>query len=340
MDAGAIYGVGVKGKVMDYGTEVKDLDSLQYMQLDNVHKITLYVLEKGDIVEKTMEPEFLDELINYDKYQKYVIKEFMTNVQNKIFGYSKRDFMIRELDGFRSILPLVKKHKIIGMPYKHTILFGFEIELSGFYGMNTRCFVINRKCKDVLNESIVNAFTERQFVKFVEDILKVLAEIQSHGIAHGDIKLDNIMTCGSNYELIDWENCRKLDYTFLTQHRYLGLSPFYFKLLYGSGWYPAFRVALLNYYRVTGGYDTRLTSVYSNNMINYYEDLFKEHTMEETFNIVKNSLDLCAFGMILYGIMLRNPFIKKNHHSFIMNLYKMKNARVALKSFKTKTRKR
>ena len=89
----------------------------------------------------------------------------------------------------------------------------------------------------------------------------------------------------------------------------------------------------------TGGYNTRLTSVYANNMIGHYNTLFQENTMEETFKKVKHSLDLCAFGMILYGIMLRNPFIK-NHHSFIMNLYKMKNAKIALKQFKTKTRKK
>jgi len=42
--------------------------------------------------------------------------------------------------------------------------------------------------------------------------------------------------------------------------------------------------------------------------------------------------------MILYGIMRRNPLIHK--HSFIMNLYKMKNAKTALNAFTTKTRKR
>lgn len=335
MDAGAVYGVGMKGKVMDYGTIVKDMDSLQHMPLENVKKITLYVLEKGDIVEKTMDSEFLNELIHYDKHQNYVIKEFMNpNLAQLSLGYSKKGYMMRELDGFRSILPLVKKHNIIGMPYKKTILFGFEIETN-----QTRCFVVNRKCKEVMSETIVNSFTESQFVKFVEDILKVLIEIQRHKIAHGDIKLDNIMKCGNKYELIDWENCRKLDYSFLTQHRYLGLSPFYFKLLYGPGWYPAFKVALLKYYRETGGYDTRLTSVYADAVIEYYTELFK-NTLEETFDRIKDSLDLCSFGFILYGIMLRNPNIKKEHSGFIMNIYKLKNAKVALDLFKKKRKTR
>jgi len=119
----------------------------------------------------------------------------------------------------------------------------------------------------------------------------------------------------------------------------LGLSPFYFKLLYGVGWYPAFKVVLLNkYYNETGGYDTRTTSQYADHMIDYYTSLF-QHPMEETFEKMKYSLDLCAFGMILYGIMRRNPLIHKHHH-FIMNLYKMKNAKVAWNAFTSKTRKR
>lgn len=326
MDGGEVYGVGKKGKVMDYGTIVRDMDSLQYMPLEHVKKITLYVLEHNDIVEKTMNPDLLDELVHYDTHQDYVIKEFMNpTVVQKALGHSKKGFMMRELDGFRSILPLVKTHKIIGMPYKKTILFGFEID--------TRCFVVNRKCDQVMSESIVNSFTEKQFVTFVEDILKVLIDIQKYEMAHGDIKLDNIMKCGNKYELIDWENCRKLDYSFLTQHRYLGSSPFYYKLLYGPGWYPAFKVALLNYYRETGGYDTPLTSAYADSMIEYYE-LFKG-TMEETFDKVKYSLDLCSLGFILYGIMLRNPTIKK-HYGFIMSIYKLKNAKVALELFKSK----
>jgi hypothetical protein len=109
--------------------------------------------------------------------------------------------------------------------------------------------------------------------------------------------------------------------------------------LYGSGWYPAFKVALLKYYKETGGYDTMVTSIYANNMIEYYTELFKG-TLEETFDLVKHSLDLCAFGMILYGIMIRNPNIKKEHYGFIMNLYKLKNAKVALKLFKQKRKTR
>ena len=330
MNGGVVYGIGAKGKVMDYGTITHDLDSLQHMPL-HVNKITLYVLDKNDIVEQQLDPNLLHELVNYDKEQQYVIKEFMSpSILNQF--HTKKEFMLRELDGFKMILPIVKKHKVVGMPYKHTILFGIEMDMDD----TSRYFVINRKCNEVMSEEKVNSFTKTEFVHFVKDILKILIDIQKLGLAHGDIKLDNIMKCGNRYELIDWEYCRKLEYSFLKHHRYLGLSPFYFKLLYGNGWYPAFKVALLKYYSETGGYDTRITSQYADQMIDYYTSLF-QHPMEKTFDKVKYSLDLCAFGMILYGIMRRNPLIHKHH--FIMNLYKMKNAKMALNAF-AKTRKR
>jgi len=210
MNGGVVYGVGMKGKVMDYGTTTYDLESLQHTPLHHVKKITLYVLEKNDIVEKDLDPKWLHELVNYDTHQKYVIKEFMTpSIPNQIMGHTKKEFMLREMDGFRSILSIVKKH-VVGMPYKKTILFGMVIEMKD----ETRAFVINRKCNEVMSEDKVNSFTETEFVHFVKDILKILMDIQKHGIAHGDIKLDNIMKCGTRYELIDWEYCRKLEYSF------------------------------------------------------------------------------------------------------------------------------
>jgi hypothetical protein len=75
-------------------------------------------------------------------------------------------------------------------------------------------------------------------------------------------------------------------------------------------------------------------------MIEEYTKWFDKYSTEEVLEQVKYSLDLAAFGMILYGIMLRNPNIKKLHHKFIMNLYKMKDAATALKLFRNhKTRK-
>jgi serine/threonine protein kinase len=345
MEAGAVYGEGMKGKVMDYGTLTEDLESLEHIQLHYVKEVKTYILEKEDIIEYTNGPEILDEIIRLDISQNYVVKEFtIPNLATRTFGHSKKTYMMREIAGFRHILPVVKKHKIIGIPYKNHSLIGFEIIMKEkgilYDRTNSRCFIINRKCSQTMSEYIVNKFTEKQFVQFVEDILKTLIDIQKLDVAHGDIKLDNIMKCGNKYELIDWENNRLLEYSFLTKHHYLGVSPMYFKIVYGSAWYPAFKVALLRYFKETGGYDSYASSLYATDMLVYYKQWFDKYTIEESFNQVKYSLDLCAFGMILYGIMQRNPNIKKSHHKFIMNLYRIKDASSALKLFRNnKTKK-
>jgi len=345
MEGGIVYGEGMKGKVMDYGTLTEDLDSLENIQLQNVKEVTIYVLEGDDIIEYVKGAEIIDELIHLDTSQNYVVKEFtIPNMATRTFGHSKKTYMLREINGFRYILPVVKKHKVVGMPYKKHILIGFEIVMKDkgilYDGSLSRCFVVNRKCSQTMSETIVNEFTEKQFVQFVEDILKTLIDIQKLDVAHGDIKLDNIMKCGTKYELIDWENNRLLEYSFIIKHRYIGLSPLYFKMAYGPAWYPTFKVALLKYFKETGGYDTYTYSRYATIMVEEYMKWFDKYSSEEILEQVKYSLDLCAFGMILYGIMLRNPNIKKSHHAFIMNVYKMRDAATALKLFRNhKTRK-
>ena len=345
MDGGLVHGEGMKGKVMDYGTITDDIDSLEHIHLHNVKEVKIYVLEQDDIIEYTKGPEIIDELIHLDTSQNYVVKEFtIPNMAIRTFGHSKKTYMMREINGFRHILPVIKKHKIVGMPYKKHILIGFEIIMKNkglvYDGTISRCFIVNRKCSQTMSEDIVNQFTEKQFVQFVEDILKTLIDIQKLDVAHGDIKLDNIMKCGSKFELIDWENNRLLEYSFLKKNKYIGLSPLYFKINYGSAWYPAFKVALIKYFQETGGYDTYTHSQYATMMVEEYTKWFDKYSDEEIVEQIKYSLDLCAFGMVLYGIMRRNPNIKKSHHTFIMNLYKMKDASTALKLFRNhKTRK-
>ena len=62
MEGGVVYGEGMKGKVMDYGTITEDLDSLEHIQLQDVKEIKIYILEQDDIIEYNKGAEFLDEL--------------------------------------------------------------------------------------------------------------------------------------------------------------------------------------------------------------------------------------------------------------------------------------
>ena len=337
MEGGIVHGVGMKGKVMDYGAIENDMDSLEHIQVQQVDHIDLYVLKQNAIRKETHSPSVLKDIIHHDTSHSYVVKEFMEpSIIMKAQGITKHTYMIRELKGFAHILPLLKRHSIVGIKYKGTILFGFEIFMKqeGYvYTSNTsRCFVINRKCQETMSIQKVDAFKPSQFIAFVKNILSELVEIQKLNLAHGDIKLDNIMKCNDKFELIDWENSRPLNYNFLTQQRYLGLSPMYFKILYGSAWYPSFSVALLKYYQETGGYDTYTSSEYATAVISHYSKLFSTYTTEQVFKLVKNELDLTAFGFILYGMVRRNSMLRK-YRPFVMNLFKMKNAHTALREF-------
>jgi len=324
---------------------ITDVESLQHTNLYDVKEIKIYVIVGEHVIEAVKGAEFIDEFIQLDTHRKYVVKEYMApSIKNRALGHTKRTYMMKEIASFKHVIPLVKKHKIIGIPYKNYILIGFEIIMKEkgiiYDGTMSRCFTINRTRSHTMSESIVNQFSDKQFVQFVTDILYILVDIQKYDVAHGDIQLDNIMKCDTKYELIDWEYNRPLEYMFLKKHRYLGLSPIYFKILYENAWYPAFKLTWINFFKGTGGYDTYTHSFYMDNIVTYYKQLMDNATTEEVFEMTKYSLDLCAFGMILYGIMLRNPKIKKSHHKFIMNVFKMDNADSAFKLFRSnKTRK-
>ena len=279
-----VHGVGMKGTVMD----------MEDLVLSDIQTITIYVGK--DMVQKTISLSTLHGILKGD----YVIK---------VFGF--KPYFLRELEGFKRFL----SNPIIGIPYQNTMIYGVEIVTS----TETIYFVINRKCKETIAD-ISMSFPE--WKRFVIDILSQLVQLQKRNIAHGDIKLDNIMKC-KKYQLIDWENSRELDYDGLKQKRFFGLSPMYFQILYGSAWYPTFSLALLKYYKETGG-----TREYANGMISYFSNLFQHYTPREVFEKTKYALDVGALGFILDGM---NP--PKRYHTFIHSMYKM-SAKEALIQFK------
>jgi serine/threonine protein kinase len=119
----------------------------------------------------------------------YVVKEFLDpSFPMKLQGYTKKTYLLRELNGFKHIL---STNTIIGVPYQKTILYGFEIITPN----ESRCFVINRKCKETISESKLTSMKLAEWKQFVINILSELVKIQKINLAHGDIKLDNIMKC-------------------------------------------------------------------------------------------------------------------------------------------------
>jgi len=312
MDGGVVHGVGMKGKVMDY----------QDIHVKHVQQILVYIKRNHTIVEKEVPVEELDTLLQLDKKKEYVVKEFLTPpLPMRLQGYTNKTYMLRELKGIQPILSLVD-----GIPYKNTTLYGFEL-----INEETHCFTVVRKCKDTLQEKPMSLYL---FRRLVVDVLTDLVKLQQQSIAHGDIKLDNIMKC-KTYKLIDWENSRILDYDTLVKQRYLGASPMYFQILYGPAWYPAFKIALFKYHKEFGVEN----SIYSNALITHFSSLFQRYTPKEVFEKTKYTLDVGTFGHVLYGIMSRSPGLYI-YRTFIMNMYRM-TAKEALAAFrKNQTRRK
>lgn len=59
----------------------------------------------------------------------------------------------------------------------------------------------------------------------VRDVLESLVALQAAGMAHNDIKLDNVVRCDGKYKLIDWGNASKLGFGIKTEGSPYTTSP-------------------------------------------------------------------------------------------------------------------
>jgi serine/threonine protein kinase len=253
---------------------------------------------------------------------------------------------------------------LVGMPYIDHLLVGIEIEYkqsipellqNDAYVLltnlpfirdmhepsNKRYFVINRKCQETLTIKKIRHFPPTQFDKMIVQILEILVHLENSNIAHGDIKLDNIMICNNNYRLIDWEQGRILDYTKIKTSISLGACPAYYILKFGNEWKAVFSLAIPFIIKVTACNDIghKNKSQYIYDAIDYYQQQFDlDHNEKYTFNRIKYTFDLFTFGLILYGILEHNSVIRKSnqfdkYNSFVHRIYKYNSAKEALADF-------
>jgi len=117
MEGGRVYGVGMKGKVMDFEDLVipKDLRAI-------------YFYVGKDMVKKQI-PSSTWKAFGMD--HNYVVKEFM-----ETYLHTKKTYFMRELEGFKHTL-----NDMIGIPFQGTIVYGVEL-----IGEETCYLVIHRKC--------------------------------------------------------------------------------------------------------------------------------------------------------------------------------------------------
>jgi len=365
---GRKFGSGFKGEVMDLCNykkhdaynlckklNPKDIDNIKIYLKKYNESIQPFVLNTQEEIE-----EFV-QFIKSPQGKKYVVKEF--------YNYKIKDSDFHhEMESYETISKIItEKENLVGMPYnENTLLIGFEMNYklsikqnieNELYGLlqnspfdgiadfihekiNKRLFVINKKCQKTINAKIVNKFTVGTFQKFVIEILNTIVKLNKINVAHGDIKLDNIMICNNKFSLIDWEQSRKMDYYRLKINLAMGSCPVYYIIKFGSLWEAVHTIAIPFIINVTGcnDHDSKTNSQYILNGVDYYKEIFNSMPETAAFERVKHGLDLYSFGLILYGILEHNAHLQHNskyqkYREFVEKIYKYENPQKALYDF-------
>jgi len=365
---GRRFGSGFKGSVLDLCNYIKHdafnlCNQLKYNEIKN---ITLYIKKPNKLVqESTIESqEDIDKFIQFIKLpqsKNYVVKEFYN------YKIKNADFH-NEMQSYETISKIITtKENLVGIPYNtDELLIGFEIQYNESFDqvfknelfallqnnpfdgvadiihekINTRLFVVNRKCQKTMKAKIVNKFSVGTFKKFVTEILEMIVKLNKINVAHGDIKLDNIMTCDGVYRLIDWEQSRKLDYNDLKLNLKMGSCPVYYIIKFGGLWEQVHIVAIPFIINVTGcnDRDSKTDSQYIYDGLDYYKQIFADLPEDAAFEKVKHGLDLYSFGAILYGILEHNLHLQHSpkyakYKEFVNKIYKYENPAKALSDF-------
>lgn len=368
---GRKFGSGFKGSVMDLCNYNKhDAYNLCNQLIPNqITNIRIYVKEDDKRIQDIFieSKEEIEKFISFLKLRQsknYVVKEF--------YNYKLKDTDFhKEMESYETISKIIsRKENLVGIPYQHKnqLLIGFEIQfnesiqqvftnelytllqnspLNGIADIihekiNKRIFVVNRKCQTLMKSKIVNQFSVGSFKKFVNEILQMIVKLNKINVAHGDIKLDNIMKCNGAYKLIDWEQSRKLDYSSLKLNLAMGSCPVYYIIKFNGLWEQIHTIAIPFIIKVTGcnDRDSSTSSQYIFDGLNYYKEIFSNLPEDAAFEKVKHGLDLYSFGLILYGILEHNIHLQKSsnyqkYRDFVNKIYKYENPEKAIIDFQT-----
>ncbi len=329
--AGKRLGKGKTGTV--YTIKDHKNSTLELMNTTNLTEIILEYKNKTETIHDFESFKSFVESLN----DTHVCKYFHTKK-------AKQEFE-NEILGYKHALTSNTKNKIkvgnFGIKYKSGILLGFIL----VYPTKNKYFTIMDKCDMDLKKCILKDLfkDESEFKNLIHEILIQLIQIQKLNIAHGDIKLDNIMKCNGQYKLIDWGYMRDLDYEKLksSSKPILGSCSVYFKVyadghngyVNGVSWKTAYKISSqMKFMEMSiSSYLTNKSSKYLSHSNSYYNEQYKQYKGEELFNHLKYGLDLHAFGWVLYDILIKQDY-KDKYLDFIMNLYKS-NAKDSLESF-------
>lgn len=317
------------GKGKNASVYTIDGDNESIINMISSSKLTNIILEYRY---KTVEEDI-------DQYEN--IKNLLLSIKNthvcKYFDKSINMFD-EEINGYRNALKSNNVNENIvgnfGTKYNNDLLLGFIF----IYKNKLKMCTIMNKCELTLNKYILNKefINESEFIKLIKEILLQLINIQKINIAHGDIKLDNIMKCNNEYKLIDWGYMRVLDYDILQTSKkpMLGSSSIYFKVyadghngkVNGINWKHAYKISTQFKFNEISIYNyfTNKTAKYINHTNDYYNSLYNKYDSKEIFNEYKYGLDLHAFGWILYDILIHSgKNYKDKYMNFVLNLFLM-----------------
>lgn len=203
MHGGKIYGKGMKGVIMD----PEDL------YIDEEESVLVYGV--------------------HGKYKKKWASVVKDNIVCKVFKehYGVLDWLMcrnrapesfrREITGMRRLIKIFGEDNIEKYTTVPVAVLG--IVRDGSY------IVFTKICEAQVDDIKLNA---DDMQKLIRQTLSCVAVLQNHNLVHCDLKPGNILKCGDDFKIIDWELMHKLDWK--TSQQYSGdvkfTSPFAYAL--------------------------------------------------------------------------------------------------------------
>jgi serine/threonine protein kinase len=311
MQAGKIYGEGVKGITMDIacksyntGTLCKKLNTKQIQEINLISFNKVYKVKN------------IRDFLNFlDNIKDYVVKIFKVLPIYNFFSSGKKNFY-NEINGIKTIYKiynndLSKYTTLKAITYNEIDFIGIQFIVNNSH---TIYATISKKCSyDVSNYK----FDNKSFDEFVLQTLESLSILQINKYAHTDIKADNIIYCDydKKFKLIDWELLKKLSWE--KKHKYFAnarnSSPLA-SYIYGMPEIIAFK----RFYSKNNNISTELSVI-----INIFKEEFnkiKHMKYNELFNKYKYHFDLFAMALTYIYLLNKNNINSKKYMDLIIKM--------------------
>jgi serine/threonine protein kinase len=284
---------------------------------DKIAEVILYsidtngVINTETIIDQNEILEFLDVL---SKQQELVAKIFKNASTLTGIIHAKNTFT-SEIEGIATLINVLGMQNVFKftplqyIKYKDYSVFGVCITTKQLLKKEKEYVLFSEKCSITLEDLCRQS--EYLDITIIEEmtrtIFKILKILQTKNIAHGDIKPANIMLCGKEWKLIDWNMWRDLNYNNLMKKdgiipKHRGSSPFYY-MLHNFTYLDAMKKNYANdmmmgqFYSKIRSPGMKLLTKSVDSFQNY-----KSYSKTQLFDTFKFHGDLHSFGIMLYAI--------------------------------------